>query len=919
MEQQAVFEENLPKLIKSLTGFNENDKNYRLCRDFARSRIRGVNSNFVSTNEVKRKILSIAERLDVENLGQCADMVKETSKILIENDGQEHNDSHENWKILDLILTLSKNPIEGAKKMRSASKVELAVEEKPVELVNPEKSLAEKATEVRNADDTEDELSEWSESEEEVENPAEETDGKDLKMFLRYLPGDEPAQHRESAETSDSETEESSMSASLSDRVPFSLLHCPIREVIWMFFHPDNCNFYCIANDTVKLREDADLSNVIVFRKFMADFTEPMTIVLRLRTFCRRVLNAEDAPPQVYFIYAEALKDLLHPMEEYLLEAEKKITPETMHEPETLLNFCYGLEPHLQIIKSVAKIHASIALEWKYYPRYICSAFMQAKIFHIVQNGLNRVQKNVAASLFTCVIQFYLQTINSWWSFGKIFDEQKQFIVKDISAEGGVVFRSFQLNQQSKNTQQEREINELLSTCPILQLLKTQCEKIEERLDAIHTLSRAGNFKMRTTNSLCQDFLKKFLEAIEDYLSPESVKTAQSSPVSGEYEDFRKKTLEKGGKLLLEIFEKSTCKFNSNQATVNLVLRNLMERSQGILPLERMIMEALNDTLNVEIQASDKVMVDIYTKELNLLHHFRIIRNVFLLEDSSTMFTFYTDLFENIETRPGNIHPLSLTFNLRNVLSTKYPEDHGNFCIDVASLRDCKSGTVLEVIRQISLIYKMTSDMSRVFDETSMRSYNRLFVFLLSIKWSVWTLESLKFTKSFSMASPYAVLTKKLRNNRRLAIIRSWILYALNNIHYHLMSEALEHHGHAIEQQIATAQSLQQITTAHHDYLETLLEHCFQKRDGEKILTGVNQLIYLVQVVRSEWLAIDKEDFESDTEEDSFEIQPQIDQIEKTYVECHRFLSETLNQEVAINGKTYLSGLVSAFDRRLPY
>uniref|UniRef100_A0A1B0CR42 Uncharacterized protein n=1 Tax=Lutzomyia longipalpis TaxID=7200 RepID=A0A1B0CR42_LUTLO len=103
----------------------------------------------------------------------------------------------------------------------------------------------------------------------------------------------------------------------LEDRVPFSLLHCPIREVIWMFFHPDNCNFYCIEEDTVKIRQDAEMPNIIVFRKFMADFAQPMTAILRIRTFCKRVLSAEGSPPQMYFIYAEALRDLLRPMEEY--------------------------------------------------------------------------------------------------------------------------------------------------------------------------------------------------------------------------------------------------------------------------------------------------------------------------------------------------------------------------------------------------------------------------------------------------------------------------------------------------------------------------------------------------------------------------------------------------------------------------
>lgn len=184
----------------------------------------------------------------------------------------------------------------------------------------------------------------------------------------------------------------------------------------------------------------------------------------------------------------------------------------------------------------------------------------------------------------------------------------------------------------------------------------------------------------------------------------------------------------------------------------------------------------------------------------------------------------------------------------------------------------------------------------------------------MSIKWSLWTLEGLKFTKSFSAG--YTASFEKTRTSRRLAIVRFWILYALNNIHFHLMSEALQRLGHEVERRIGAAVSLQEIIQAHSDYLQTLLEHCFLQSNGEKILMGINQLFHLVQVVHNEWVTIDKEAFSDD--EDDFVIESQIDQIEKTYIECHRFLTNALNREVAINGKTYLNGLVSAFDRRLP-
>uniref|UniRef100_A0A1B0CCZ4 Gamma-tubulin complex component n=2 Tax=Lutzomyia longipalpis TaxID=7200 RepID=A0A1B0CCZ4_LUTLO len=918
-EQMKVIDEILPKLIKSLTGFSEKDRNFKLCRDFARSRINASDSDDSSISMLKRRILGISERLEVENLAHFSKLLENSvCKLVTQSNGEEYRESHIHWKLLDFLLALSKNPLNGARRMlREGSHVvqQVCAAEEILSGENGER-VEDVLPPDLNGDDT-DELSDWTESEDEA-LPVEHSMHPAAKMFLRYLPGDSPAHHRKTpGEASDSDDSETSSSASLSeDRVPFSLLHCPIREVIWMFFHPDNCNFYRIEEDTVKIRQDAEMPNIIVFRKFMADFAQPMTAILRIRTFCKRVLSAEGSPPQMYFIYAEALRDLLRPMEEYLLDVEKRITPEIMNEPATLLNFCHALEPHCQMLKHLLKIHESAVVEWKYFPRHICSAFLQAKIFHIIQSGLNRVEVNVAASLFTGIAQFYLQVIHSWWSFGKISDEQKEFIVSGRSAEGGLIFRSFNLDRGAKTTPKEKEMNDLLEQCPILALLKGHSNQIEERLDAINALDRAGSTRMMTTNSLWQDFLAKFTTAIEDYLAPLQESSEESSQSSSSYVNFRQGTLEKGGKLFLQLFQKSTSK-PSEHSTVVSVLQNLMDRSKGMLPLEGIFRNALNETLNTEIQASDKLMVEIYSKELNLLEHLRLIRRVFLLEDSATMFTFYSRLFEDMESRQEGIHPLSLTINLQNTLSAVYPESHSKFRLELASLHNTKTGSALQIIRQLSLIYKLSPNIAKVFDEASMRSYNRLFGFLLSIKWSLWTLEGLKFTKSFSIGSAYGSLTETVRTSRRLAIIRFWILYALNNIHFHLMSEALQRLGHEVEQRIGAAESLQEIIHAHSDYLNTLLEHCFLLTDGEKLLTGINQLFHLVQVVRSEWVAVDKECVSDD--ENAFDIESQIDQIEKTYVECHRFLATTLSKEVAINGKTYLSALVSAFDRRLPY
>lgn len=241
---------------------------------------------------------------------------------------------------------------------------------------------------------------------------------------------------------------------------------------------------------------------------------------------------------------------------------------------------------------------------------------------------------------------------------------------------------------------------------------------------------------------------------------------------------------------------------------------------------------------------------------------------------------------------------------------------------------------VLNVISGLSIHYA-ARDLSNIITEHSLNEYNngkcklgvlvitriqnvkqftnfQVFRFLLAIKWGLWTLENLRFTRP-KRHSPYAELTISALISKRLALVRQWILYSIQCIHSHLMTYILSIMGEQLDRKVRDATNLMELLTVHRLYVESVTTHCFQTSSDTKVCAGVKQLLDLTTALRNEWQNIcyitDELDGCLSVDDSSSQLnsrnESNIDGIEGTYINCHSALAKLLSTEVYTRNRTH--------------
>lgn len=188
------------------------------------------------------------------------------------------------------------------------------------------------------------------------------------------------------------------------------------------------------------------------------------------------------------------------------------------------------------------------------------------------------------------------------------------------------------------------------------------------------------------------------------------------------------------------------------------------------------------------------------------------------------------------------------------------------------------------------------------------------------MKWGVWTLENLRFPRQFKKQSLYGVPNIVQTTFKRLALLRNWLMYSLQSGLSHFMTTVLHFMSEELNAKIGSAKDLTEIIEIHTKYINKITDLCFQSKKNENICQGITQvwslnvsgfhlniklifmqLLCLVTILKDEWLNIER----SDDELDGSSVINEICSLEKTYINCHAYLADTLLSEVYANNNSH--------------
>ncbi|XP_061386084.1 gamma-tubulin complex component 5 [Musca vetustissima] len=751
-----------------------------------------------------------------------------------------------------------------------------------------------------------------------------------------------------------------------------------LREILWTFQRPTNSAVFMLdANKQLSLRPNVTIPScgVNAFQTYLENQYLPYLKMMNvLRQFHKAIYCCEDRlPPRTLECYAANLHLHLKPVWQTILDYEKRLREPKDFEVNTLVTMRSYLDESLRHLQSLYELHEKVFLDWRQHPAHITSAFLLSSLMNCYQTESSVAKGNLFMSLLLSSIKVFCDIIDTWWTDGRLDDWQQEYIVERISnSDQSVCMREYRKNK-SKAFFVPTHVSKVIENNSLFQLMREHSLEAGRTLNLLYEINRIGDLRKncdamggKLYNVFIEDFLKQvgILQNEVAQASGEMDVANDTEPNdSGFYNEAPNNSTNNGEKktqslldcltttdsYLIMAFalnireehlveeeedEANPCNVKKEEKEINAssIYESLKKKAnKNILPLEELLISTLSHIFKMRIAFANSFVLKLYREEFMILKHLRNIRKVMLLEASDAMHIFYSKLFSQIESGESWANRSLLTMQLDDIICSKYPDMSLLFCLEVNSAFRCQTTKVIEAVEELIVTYNFTRELSHIISPEDIKAYNKVFCFLLKVKWGITTLEKLQFARSHKRRIPYARFEMIDLIMRRLEQLRFWMIYAIQSVHFHLMTHVLQSMGEQLDEKIEKCENFQEMEMVHKSYLSTVCEHCFLTDNVNTIKVGVEQLLSLVSILRAEWLAcvkfiesnnplaISLDDSASEDTDTDFVSNSQIDAMEYTYICCHQYLANILNDQVYLKKNTFLSGLRAAFNTSLPH
>lgn len=302
--------------------------------------------------------------------------------------------------------------------------------------------------------------------------------------------------------------------------------YCLIREILWMFTNPTNCKFFRIDDDQIWINPSVSLSSATErgLHTFLVNFTQNMTIVYRLRNFCRRVSEATSNPipaPYSFECYASGIYDFLVHLEATIVGLEKQVVAQEPDRIFTIITLFHDLEPEFQLLANLNDIHRFSVLDWTKFPAHIAVAHLLSGLFRSVKLSGSLEKTNLAFALLLSTLKGYMNIIDTWWTEGRLDDWREEFLVERTYALESGSMTGYRARLFSKCKKRSfyvsSAISEVIENDAIIKLLMHHSLEAGYTLNILNDLDRISDLRSGSDSEEPMVYVG-FLEAIVDVL-----------------------------------------------------------------------------------------------------------------------------------------------------------------------------------------------------------------------------------------------------------------------------------------------------------------------------------------------------------------------------------------------------------------
>ncbi|XP_046671949.1 gamma-tubulin complex component 5 [Homalodisca vitripennis] len=982
-------------LIKHLTGFEEDSRNYQEVAKFAYSNIIYHNFATVDITAVKRSIEGIVEKFKIHGLNSRGKRLQELVDKYVASDSSQHSQLNVQWHVLLLLLKLSYNPTSVPE---HALKVDRVISKPSVqeEEIDWPLYLSEGYERFQCPNDLSEDEELWqSSSEEDVEESRHEpgrcssvplppvSRSEALRSLLQEAAQSEEwlrhhIQHswwcdlscQNMSDCRDSLPNpynmwENCMSARYKrDSLP--LLQTQVvseynvlQEVLWMLQVSTDSGLFCLNNEGLfRVNPYLTLSSTTPdsLRLFLEDICPYFDMISNLRKFEKELSNQEmsEEPPSVtYKAYSAALSHQLNNLNQMVIKIQTKLNKQ--EETMTLISVLEELTPGLHMLHYLYDVHSRAVADWYSHPAWLCATRLLSVLYEAMLEASNHIYLAATLDIFMHSFHVYLDIIDVWLSEGRLDDWRKEFLV--IRKEGVLEVMPYEQEMRKCGVSPVPLLSKLVilvrdagNTMEVV----SQLNKLSELRDIVH--NKGCLFKEFTKN--VYDEIKRLSENIEVELSVKSLDVVVETSCSHEDSSSGEETSEDSAKttdvdldtqtgdllfgtdsnetLVSEKQEEKTTKSDkeipnylgqlSEQAMYDQTMRALTDTNPlltkalytqhapdhdttptaepvfgtslaGLMSVHS-VLETQMELVSSRHKIASRLVTETLRQQYSLQEHFTVLRSVFFMESGNLAQRFYTYLFKEIEAGTWK-NSLSLSAQLQVCVEEFYPGFGNHFLVLIQKGAE-RTDDVHRAIPAISLAYRVDWPVSTIISQDTIDCYNKVFRFLLYLKYASSTLASLHF-------SDLSTSSNVLRT-RRLQVLKLWMYHSTNTLHSYFMSQVLHSFSAHLEQSILLADSTDNIIQAHVKFLGEVKIHCLQDKKTH-VETYIMKLLRLCSSLSVHWRK------EADNSLSDSDIQT----LEEHYLSSYRGLVHCLDVITAEGEKdSFLCELWSEISHSVP-
>lgn len=577
--------------------FQNNEENFKICVNFINSHLKHHRFLSVNSHEVKRDLSGICEKLRFSNLHD----IEKKFKKLVDDSLKDplsvnHYEKDVGYAILSLLTELAYDPINNLKdKIRKGQNVA------------PFKSLSVKASSKASetvinsllkdnfklkSNETDSELSEWTDSDEENLDDSKSRDSSDEDIsqqskisvknnlqppqphsYIKSIVLGQSAEWlQENIEHSWWRSEPSSIpkvsshpaanffnlwQKHLSDKSmgflkpqPTSLLseNCLLREIFWMFLNPVDCKFFVIKGNEIVMRPNVTLPSSIPssLQNFLASLLKSITIMSRLRIECQRSYSLNGQLPHTLEAYYDSVQSLiLDRTSDFILEQEAIV--KAQEESYTLLTLQKRLQPYGKMLEIMWNIHETVVLDDSKYPPHICASYLLASLYRLVLGSCSKREKNLALTVFISCLKTYMDIFGIWCNEARLDDARSEFLMeKENLNDFEVIVPRLLEKSKEKSFYLNDDIAKVLAMDPTIKLLLQHSVQASFSFDIISKLDRVQDMRKVSeySDSLYEEFLGHIEAEILKFAKSENIDQNVSKNPTEELKPANKKLVE---------------------------------------------------------------------------------------------------------------------------------------------------------------------------------------------------------------------------------------------------------------------------------------------------------------------------------------------------------------------------------------